>query len=378
MPGTLQTANPQMATVSRKPQTTTTPATGAVPFTRVSRQMQIPGPSIAGLTFGTLYTPTLRPVGGYMSSLRLTFTATGGVGAATAAADAPYSLIQSFMLRDPYGQPIFQADGYGTYLINKYSGQLGMLNFGNNPGALPSFSAPGGSGGNFNFLFEIPLQMDSSAYCSLVSMNASSQPQLQVQLNPTGSVYTAPPATTVPTIAVSITEPFWGAPVDHPEYAPPDVGSSGQWSMSRVQGLVGSATYSKLVLPRVGTWIHTLILLLRDSTGARIDNWPTTDLTLWIDGVPILQETLQERTDKMYAQFGVTRDTGVVVYSFRQSVQTAISTADTYDCLLPTTPATLLEISGTFGTITNAPATITVYTGELYPIRGIPYTHLAQ
>jgi hypothetical protein len=46
--------------------------------------------------------------------------------------------------------------------------------------------------------------------------------------------------------------------------------------------------------------------------------------------------------------------------------------------LAPTTPATLLEVAGTFGTIANAPATITAVVGELFPLGGIPYTHLAQ
>jgi hypothetical protein len=67
---------------------------------------------------------------------------------------------------------------------------------------------------------------------------------------------------------------------------------------------------------------------------------------------------------------------GVVVYSFRESVQTAVSTADTYDLLLPTTPATLLEVAGTWGTFTGTGQLYTI-TGELFPVSGIPYTHLA-
>jgi hypothetical protein len=168
------------------------------------------------------------------------------------------------------------------------------------------------------------------------------------------------------------------APVDHPEIAPPDVGSSGQWSEARAAAGVASAQFQRIQLPRVGTFIHTLILRLIDSTGARVEAWPTSDLTLWVDGVPILFEALLDRRDKMFAQAGVTAPTGVINYSFRDSVQTAVSTADTYDLLLPTTPATLLEVSGTFGTISNAPATILAVTGELFPVGGIPYNHLAQ
>src|SRR5262249_26764058 len=156
------------------------------------------------------------------------------------------------------------------------------------------------------------------------------------------------------------------------------VGSSAQWSVARAQSVVASGAFQRIVLPRVGTWIHTLILVLRDNTNTRVDFWPLSDLQLWVDGVPILFETLAERTDNMFAAFGVARPTGVICYTFRNSVQKAVSTADTYDLLLPTTPATLLEVAGTFQAIANQPASIQAITGELFPQGGIPYTHLAS
>jgi hypothetical protein len=119
-------------------------------------------------------------------------------------------------------------------------------------------------------------------------------------------------------------------------------------------------------------------MVLRDSTGFRVDAWPSSDLALWFDGVPILFETFNERIDQMYTQFGVTRPTGIIVYTFRDSIQSFVSNGDTYDLLAPTTPATLLEVSGTFGTISNAPAGIQAVTGEVFPQGGIPYTHLAN
>lgn len=377
---TLQTANPSMGTVSRMPQTTGQPANpGSTPFTRVSRQGQILGVSQAGQAYSSLWTPTLKPVGGYLRHLILTVLSTTG-GALTGgalSADAPYNVIQNLFLRDPFGQPVLQASGYSMYLINRYGGQHGMLGFGNDPATLPSFSTPVLATGAFNFAFHLPLEMDSSGYCSLPSMNAASQPQLQIQWNPLTTVFGAVTGT-APTITSAINEPFWMAPVDQPQIAPPDVGSSAQWSEARAAAGVAAAQFQRIQLPRVGTFIHTLILVLRDSTGARIEAWPVSDLTLWVDGVPILFETLQERTDKLFAQFGASRPTGVMVYSFRDSVQSAVSTADTYDLILPTTPATLLEVSGTWGTIANAPAILTAVTGELYPVGGIPYTHLGS
>lgn len=375
---TLQTANPSMGTVSRMPQTTGQPAApGSAPFTRLSRQGQILGPSLAGQAFGALFTPILKPVGGYLRHLVMTVSAVGGSEtAAVGTADSPWNVIQNLFLRDPFGQPVIQADGYSLYLANRYGGQYGMLGYGNDPAQLPSYQTINPTTGVFNFRLLLSFELDSSGYCSLPSMNAASQPQLQIQWNPTGTVYSTLSGGTAPTITSNINEAFWMAPVDQPEVAPPDVGSSAQWSVTKAALGIAPNQFQRIQLPRVGTFIHTLILVLRDSTGARVEFFPPSDLTFWVDGVPILFETLQERTDKMYAQFGGQRPTGVVVYTFRDAVQSAVSTADTYDLLLPTTPATLLEVSGTWGNITNQPAQLFCVTGELFPVGGIPYTHL--
>jgi hypothetical protein len=396
---TLQVANPAQSTVSRMPQTTAQPTTpaGAAPFTRLSRQGQILGPSQSGLHYGDLWTPTLKPVGGYLRRLNFTVAdATSTMVVANFLADAPYSVIQNLFLRDPFGQPVLQADGFSLNLIQFYGGQEGMLGFGNDAGAMPSFIPAGGpypAGGQaagYSFNLRLPLEMDSSGYCSLASMNAASQPQLQVQMNISGQVQSGTALTG--TIQNTINEPFWMAPVDNPQIAPPDVGSSAQWSVTRAQTLVSSGAFQRIVLPRVGTFIHTLICQLRDTgtapTNQRVEAYPTSDLSLWVDGVPITFERLDERRDIMYQQFGaysynpVTASrqkapAGVVVWSFRESVQTAVSTADTYDLLLPTTPATLLEVAGTWGTFTGTGQLFTV-TGELFPVAGIPYTHLGQ
>jgi hypothetical protein len=374
---TLQTAQPALGTVSRQPQTTATPVSGNAPFTRMSRQMQILGPVSAGLAFSSLFTPNIKPAGGYIRYYPLYITASGGAGTvAVASQDAPWNAVQNIFLRDPFGQPIIQADGYSLFLIDLYGGQSGMLGIGNKDGVLPSFVAPSANG-NFTYRFHLPLELDSSGYGSLPAMNSASQPSIWVQLNPASVVYSTLPST-VPTLTLQLDEEFWAAPVDNPQYAPPDVGSSAQWSVSKCATGIAASQFQRIVYPRVGTYTHTLIAVLRDSTGARVDFFPPTDLSLWVDGVPHLYETFLERQDKMFTAFGVTRPTGVIVYTFRNSVQTAVSTADTYDLILPTSPATLLEQVGTWGAITNAPAQLYQITGELFPLGGIPYTHLAQ
>src|SRR5215472_4497322 len=119
---TLQVANPAQSTVSRMPQTTAQPTTpaGAAPFSRLSRKGQILGPAQAGQAYGSLWTPTLKPVGGYLRSLSLIMSAVGqsSTGASVLTQDGPYDVVQNMFLRDPFGQPIIQADGFSINLIN--------------------------------------------------------------------------------------------------------------------------------------------------------------------------------------------------------------------------------------------------------------------
>ena len=103
---TLQVANPSQSTVSRMPQTTAQPTSpaGAAPFSRLSRQGQILGPAQAGQAYGTLWTPTLKPVGGYLRYLDFSVSMVGqtSTGASVLSQDGPYDIVQNFFLRDPY------------------------------------------------------------------------------------------------------------------------------------------------------------------------------------------------------------------------------------------------------------------------------------
>ncbi|MHB8437405.1 MAG: hypothetical protein ACYDC0_16330, partial [Acidimicrobiales bacterium] len=80
--------------------------------------------------------------------------------------------------------------------------------------------------------------------------------------------------------------------------------------------------------------------------------------------------------DKIYKQFGVnlnsTEWAGVLVYTYRDSISSFVSPLDNLDVILQTTPATSITVRGTFGTIANAPARVTTYAGQLFPISAAP------
>lgn len=390
----LQAPNPAVSTVSRQPQTT---ASAQGPFVRIARKAKIQGFTVPGVAFGSgPITQTLKPVGGYLRRLVLTVQATGATSTAAvvAAADAPWSCLQSILVKDPSGAPIYQSDGFGLMLQNVASGQVAELGK-QDPTTVPSYSAiqlaSGAGAGNFKIRYYIPFELDSAAYGCLPGLNASAQLTVVITPNASGAVYATAPGT-LPTLTITVNQEFWTLPVAAPDVTPPGLGSSSQ--VVQVQGQQGIPTggFVRTAIPSTGGWWHTAVFVLRDNTGARIEAFPAADMAIMVDGVQLEIDPTDERQDELFHMLGVAFGNtvaysatpvslgGVRAYTWRDSVRKAIGMDDTHDVTLPTTPATLMELAGTWGTIANSPATVTAYVAQLYPDNpaGIPYTHLAQ
>lgn len=381
----IQSANAAQQRVGRRPQTTGE-AVGPGPFRRFTRPSRVQGYTVTGQAFGSLINQPLKAVPGYLRWLDIAVKASGGVNGTTtvaAAADAPYNVIQNLLLKDAFGQPIVQINGYELFLINLYGGQTGFWNAAS-PAALPSFSAvsEGTAGtGNFTFRLKVPLEL-FDGFASIPMANASAVPSLTIQLAASATVYTTAPGT-LPTLTVEVQEAYYPVPLVDPNLTPPDNGSSCQWTQQRVPAQVGSAAFYDLQLPPLGSFVTTMIFVARDSTGARVDTvYPAAFGTIEVDvdGVPMWIEDISTRYDEMFQEFGLTRPTGVLVYTFRDSEGPAgpVSDFDSGDGWLPTTPGTLIELKGTSQTISNAPATVDLVTGRVYAAGGIPYTHLGE
>lgn len=373
----LQNANVGSQTVSRRMQTTAPANNVQASFVRESRKCNQLAFSATANAFGANIARTLKPTPGYLRGLWLVATGTGGVNGTntvTAAADAPYNLYQSIQLRDAFGTVVYQSDGFGAYLIHLYSGQVGAVGL-QNPTSDSFYSAVNASAtgtGNFTFALYIPLEFDpDTAYCALPSMNTAAQMQLTISLNTSANFYTTAPGT-LPVIQVDLYEEYWAVPLSNPGLAPPDDGSSHQWTQSQGQNSIASGSNTRVPLPDVGTYISTLILCFRNASNVRTDGPFNTDLELWIDGVPVRIEHPNLLFSRMFRQFGITRPTGVAVYSWRDSVGWTVD-VDDMELLLPTTPGTLMEVfSGGWGTISSGPATVNTYTGKLYPVNNVP------
>jgi len=333
----------------------------------------------SGKAFGGLITKSIKPAPGYQSALEIVVSASGGVNGTNtvaAQADAPYNTIQSIQIRDPFGTVVYQTDGYGLYLVNLYSAQVGAAGF-QNPTSDPDWTAmsTGATGtGNFSFALVLPFQFDpDTAYGSIPAMNSAAEMNIQIQLGTSGQVYSTAPGT-LPTLAVTVYQDYWVVPLANPSLSPPDDGSSHQWTQANGQNNITSGGNVRVQLPDVGTYISTLICLMRDSLNVRTNEPFSSDLELWIDGVPRYIESSNRRFAKMFKQFGITRPTGLVVYTWRDTIGTMVND-DNMEQLLPTTPGTLLELfSGAWGTssASTPPWNVTTYTGKLYPLGGVP------
>ena len=368
-----------------RPQPQTTVESPGGPFVRHSQRGRAPQYSVSGTAFGGIITQPLVARPGYFAALRVTVAATGGVnGSVTvaAAADAPYSAHSLVTLKDAFGTPLIVAPGYECWnLISLFGGGFGINNKTNDISQLPSYSAPsvGGSGtGNFSFSGNLPLEF-SKGYGVLSAANASLLPTLQFNVAASSAVYSTAPGT-LPTLTHTVDTDFYWLP-EGVAVEPPGLGTTRQWILQQLNPTIASSASARLQFPRLGGYLDTIILEARDSTGARISTVYNSSarIQFYVDGVPLIDSTYSEIQDDMAIQFGgVTQPTGVIAISRKTSLnQQSLGLLDTGETFLSTNPGTLLEINQSpWGTVSNAPATMSALVGQVVPtgaiIQGLP------
>lgn len=373
MPAATQNGNAGITAGLPQPQTTVEPAGG--PFIRHSQPGRRPMWTLSGQSFGATVTQPLVAMPGYLRSLRLKFTIRAGTGTtATFGPDGPYASVSLVTLKDAFGTPLIVAPGYeALYLIPKYGGQFGTQE-GRDITNLPSYVPPTAAG-NVTFSSLLPLEF-AKAYGVISGANASLLPTLILNLAPSTGVYSTVPGGT-PVIDVVNDADFYWLP-EGVSIMPPGLGTTCQWVYQQCTPAIGSSSTTTVQLPRLGGYLNVLILELRDSTGARIDAWPTR-LRIYVDGVPLIDSDIQTIYDDMYISFqGTSRPVGVIAFSRRTSFgQEDFGLFDSGETYLSTNPGTLIEVQGApWAAIANAPATLSCIIGQVVPsgtlIQGLP------
>lgn len=363
-----------VATGKQQPQTTIEPAGG--PFIRHSQPGRRQQYDVTGQAFGGTITQPLVSVPGYVRGYRYTFTASGGAGgSAVGAADAPFNCASLVTVKDAFGNPLIVGPGYEVLnLLPMFSGQFGLGAF-RDVSQLQSYSAIDANG-NFSFSTYLPLEF-VKAYGVISGANASLLPNVQINLAASGSVYSTPPVTTVPSLEVRNDADFYWLP-EGVSVEPPGLGTTCQWIYQQCNPTIGENSTTTVQLPRLGGYLSELIFVLRDSTGARVDAWGS-QIRIMVDGVPLIDSSLNEIYDDMQIVYdGVTRPTGVIALSRKTSLnQQQNGLFDTGETFLSTNPGTLIEVQcAPWGTAGTGPYTLSCLVGQVVPsgtlIQGLP------
>lgn len=385
--GNTPTPNAGLAAGLQQPQTTIEAPGG--PFIRHSQPGRRPMYDVNGLQFATsggIVTQPLVSVPGYIRGYRMKFAVSGGTGTtAVAKADAPYSIASLVTLKDAFGTPIIVAPGYEALkLIPLYGSQLGLLGGTRFIENLPSYSAMT-TAGNFTFYSYLPFEF-SKAYGVISGANASLLPTLTINVAAETAIYTTNPAGGTLALEVQNDCDFYWLP-EGVAVEPPGLGTTMQWIYQQCNPTFSASSTTTVQLPRLGGYIAALILEIRDSTGKRVDAWPSR-LRIIVDGVPLIDSDINEIYDDMAIQMGigsaayasgkVTRPTGTICITRRTSLSQAdLGLFDTGETYLSTNPGTLIEIQGApWGSGGTGPYTLSVIAAQVVPagtlIQGIP------
>lgn len=360
-----------------------------VPFIRASAEHREP----CGIDVSRLLTASTQDLGvfdvpayGYVRSLVLIVTGTGGTGTPVFHEDGPFSVLQNVALTEPNGAVIAQFNsGYELYLANKWGGYANIA--GADARLSPTTSTD--ATGNFAFVLRIPIELSGrDGLGALPNQNAAATFKLRISLASGAAAATGPLYTTVPTLQPTVRVVAYMEAWDQPEVSvagmtnqvtPPAMNTTQFWSTQIFNVSAGMQT---IRLTRVGNYIRNLIFVLRraGATGRAngqsdwpIDNW------IYLDARPldIVNKTLW--TEQMWRRSGIgsraqgaaltsalTNDTaggldnGTFLYDFAHEFDQSLG-QENRDLWLPTLGSTRLELQGNFA---NA-GTLTVLTNDV-------------
>lgn len=331
------------------------PTAVVLPFTRVAKEHTEAiafDQSVAMTTASQGPFSIEVPATGYLRSVLLVVNVTGGVGASVAAADGPWTVLDSVTLTDAGGAPIIETcSGYELYLIARFGGYA----FSGDPKTQASYTDTITTNGNFSFVLRVPVEVGQGV-AALPNMNAAQPYRLNFRINASTSVYSTVP-TTLPTVRVRAVLESWTAPADGT--TPPMPGATQLWSKQVYTINSGSNTTR---LQRVGNTIRNLILIHRDGSGVRQAAMMPDPLTYAFDQ---RQQHITPRAvrnmyqTERYAFPAV--EVGVDPIEFTHDWDGHPGGAELHDLWQVTSQATRLELQGTYG---NA-GTLTVLTNDL-------------
>jgi hypothetical protein len=286
-----------------------------------------------------------------------------------------------------------------------YGGQFGtdeMASVVNSPQFVPVHN-PGAAGatGGFTYATQYPFEF-AKGYGVISGANAALLPVLQINTVSVPSMFTAGNFTAFGAATTTVDADFYWLP--NVPADPPGIGTTCQWIYQPCNPPIPSAASQFVQLPRLGGYLTTIILDLRDANGVRVTEtggtvgWPSRPRIL-IDGVPLIDSLFntlaedlaiwgqigaffngvtQNTTGTQTANPQASRPTGTMALSRKTGLaQRHFGLLDTGEVFISTNPGSQIEIGGfPWGTSAAAPMILNALVGQVVPsgalVRGLP------
>lgn len=310
------------------------------------------------------------PAFGYLRAILLRVTASGGSGSGTPAVadeDAPFNVLADVTLNDVNGRSLIgPLSGFDLYLANKWGGYAYATDAKNAPGYVAV-----DTDGDFDFILRLPVEVSlRDGLGSLPNQNSGATYKLGYSIAAADDLYATSPVPTLPSVRVRAYAEFWSPvePVDPrgmPNMTePPAVGTTQHWTKATPN--VVASSENRIRMTRVGNMIRSLILVLRDNAGDRLDSGFPDALRVEWDQRNLHVFSRDILQQQMWEQSGADLDLGVLVLPFSSDLDGKIG-MEMRDQWLATTEATRLEIVGSFGA---GASQLQVLTNDIAP-RGV-------
>lgn len=282
---------------------------------------------------------------GFVTGIWLDVAVSGGVGSNTSAAyleDAPFNVLDSVVFSDVAGE-VVNLGGFNLWLAN-----LAMR-----IGTTPTAPAEGAalsdvstvattkaqnaawisnvgvavSGGNFEFPIRVPIATDNRKYLgALGNQDRSQRYFLRTNIAATGTVFSATPSPTVPTVTINKmyenrSVPMPTAPDGTPQSVlPPLYGTTHYLTQSTADSAPSASSTVMHFLQRVGNSIRFIILVFRagSSTVPRdvADDSPPTTIRLKLGETSVYYEPWVYRLGVDFERYQFDMPNGVLIYDF--------------------------------------------------------------
>jgi hypothetical protein len=334
--------------------------------------------NIASASWAAGSTQTFQvPTFGYLRYLWLTLTGAAGAKGATAivagSPDAPWNLFANILLTDVNGTPLWNLDGYASFLARLLGGYKNWRPDQSTYGYTSiDGTANGGLGsGNFKAKFEIPIEFGTDGLGCLPNMDASAQYRLNLTYNGPATFYNgaAQQPATLPGLAGLMelgarTRPASVDLLGNPQATqPPAAGTVPFWTAQTFNVVNGQ---NNIQLSRVGNLIRNHIFVFRDANGSRANAdssgvTPTVIEFDWDAGIRYKMNTDTQRQEN-YELYGFDVPAGVIAFPNTDDPE-GLPGHEYGNRWMQTVGSTLLKLQFT----SSAAGTLQIITNDIVP-----------